>query len=159
MNTNLFSFFRSLPLEFAVINSWTFADARDRSVGIGAWFNIWFNLDTTIVVNIYLFLGMYIWCIVKSYRCETELCKILIRVQRLYVTKLDCLNLLLIIIQEKIQLLINYSARKEQNVAKWSKILLDLKITLFLNYQNNFVGTLKIMSNVVKNFDIRAINY
>jgi len=36
-----------------------------------------------------------------------------------------------------------------------SKILLDtnLKINL-VNYQNNFVGTSKITSNVAKNFDI-----
>jgi len=27
-----------------------------------------------------------------------------------------------------------------------------------LNHQNNFVGTLKIMSNVAKNFDILATN-
>jgi len=31
----------------------------------------------------------------------------------------------------------------------------DLKITL-LNHQNNFVGSLKIMSNAAKNFDILA---
>jgi len=115
----------------------------------------WFNLDITIVINIFLFLGMYIWYIVKSYR---SLRKILIRVQRLYVTKLDCLNLLLIIIQEKTQLFINYSAWKERNIAEGSKILMDLKIIL-LGHQNNFVGTLKIMSNAVKNFDILAINY
>jgi len=38
-----------------------------------------------------------------------------------------------------------------------SKILLDtdLKIIL-LDHQNNFVGTLKIMSNAAKNFDILA---
>jgi len=35
------------------------------------------------------------------------------------------------------------------------KFLVDLKIIL-LDYQNNFVGILKIMSNVVKNFDIPA---
>jgi len=89
----------------------------------------WFNLDITIVINIFLFLGMYIWYIVKSYR---SLRKILIRVQRLYVTKLDCLNLLLIIIQEKTQLFINYSAWKERNIAEGSKILMDLKIILLV---------------------------
>jgi len=41
----------------------------------------------------------------------------------------------------------------KNNFVERSKILLDtdLKIIL-LNHQNNFVGTLKIMSNVAKNF-------
>jgi len=45
--------------------------------------------------------------------------------------------------------------RGKNDFAEGSKILLntDLKIIL-LNYQNNFVGTLKIMSNAAKNFDI-----
>jgi len=34
----------------------------------------------------------------------------------------------------------------------------DLKIIL-LNHQNNFVGTLKIISNAAKNFDILAISF
>jgi len=44
-----------------------------------------------------------------------------------------------------------------KNFAEESKILLDtdLKIIL-LNHQNNFVETLKIMNNAVKNFDILA---
>jgi len=43
--------------------------------------------------------------------------------------------------------------------AEGSKILLDtnLKIIL-LDHQNNFVGTLKIMSDAAKNFDILTIN-
>jgi len=47
--------------------------------------------------------------------------------------------------------------RARKDFAERSKILLDtgLKIIL-LYYQNNFVGTLKIMSNVTKNFDIFA---
>jgi len=45
----------------------------------------------------------------------------------------------------------------KNDFAERSKILLDtdLKIIL-LDHQNNFVGTLKIMSNSVKNFDILA---
>jgi len=45
----------------------------------------------------------------------------------------------------------------KNNFVERSKILLDtdLKIIL-LNHQNNFVGTLKIMSNVAKNFDSLA---
>jgi len=38
------------------------------------------------------------------------------------------------------------------------KILLDLKIIL-LDYQNNFIRTLKIMSNAAKNFDIPATSF
>jgi len=46
----------------------------------------------------------------------------------------------------------------KSDFAERSKILLDTdqKIIL-LDYQNNFVGTLKIMSNAAKNFDILAI--
>jgi len=45
----------------------------------------------------------------------------------------------------------------KNDFAERSEILLDtdLKIIL-LDHQNNFVGTLKIMSNAVKNFDILA---
>jgi len=50
-----------------------------------------------------------------------------------------------------------YILHGKNDFAKGSKILLDtdLKI-IFLNYRNNFVGTLKIMSNAAKNFDILA---
>jgi len=35
------------------------------------------------------------------------------------------------------------------------KILLDIDLKIILlDHQNNFVGTLKIMNNVAKNFDI-----
>jgi len=46
---------------------------------------------------------------------------------------------------------------KKNDFAEEFKILLniDLKIIL-LGHQNNFVETLKIMSNVAKNFDILA---
>jgi len=46
---------------------------------------------------------------------------------------------------------------EKNDFAKRSKILLDtdLKIIL-LDHQNNFVGTLKVMSNAAKNFDILA---
>jgi len=38
-----------------------------------------------------------------------------------------------------------------------SKILLDIDLKIILlDYQNNFVKTLKIMSNIAKNFDILA---
>jgi len=40
-----------------------------------------------------------------------------------------------------------------EDFAEGFKILLDLKIIL-LNRQNNFVGTLKLISNAAKNFDI-----
>jgi len=45
----------------------------------------------------------------------------------------------------------------KNNFTDESKILLDIdqKIIL-LDHQNNFVGTLKIMSNAAKNFDISA---
>jgi len=48
---------------------------------------------------------------------------------------------------------------RKNDFAKGSKILLntDLKIIL-LDHQNNFVGTLKIMSNAAKNVDILAIS-
>jgi len=47
----------------------------------------------------------------------------------------------------------------KNDFADKSKILLDInqKIIL-LDYQNNFVETLKIMSNAAKNFDISATN-
>jgi len=47
----------------------------------------------------------------------------------------------------------------KNDFAKGSKILLDtdLKIIL-LDHQNYFVGTLKIISNAAKNFDILATN-
>jgi len=46
-----------------------------------------------------------------------------------------------------------YYVHGKNNFAEGSENLLDtdLKIIL-LNYQNNFVGTLKIMSNAVKSF-------
>jgi len=44
---------------------------------------------------------------------------------------------------------------RKNDFAEGFKILLDLKIIL-LNQRNNFVGILKIMSNVPKNFDILA---
>jgi len=48
---------------------------------------------------------------------------------------------------------------KKKDFAEGSKILLDidLKIVL-LDYQNNFVRTLKIMSNAAKSFDILTIS-
>jgi len=48
---------------------------------------------------------------------------------------------------------------RKERFAEGFKFLLDAdpKIAL-LDHQNNFVGALKIMSNVVKNFDIRATN-
>jgi len=46
----------------------------------------------------------------------------------------------------------------ENNFAETSKILLDTDLKrILLNYQNNFVGTLKIMSNVAKNFYIHIL--
>jgi len=52
---------------------------------------------------------------------------------------------------------INIRLHGKNDFAEGSKILLDtdLKIIL-LDHQNNFVETLKIMSNVAKNFDILA---
>jgi len=44
---------------------------------------------------------------------------------------------------------------EKNEFAEGSKILLDLKIIL-LNHQNNFVGTLNIMNNAAKNFDVLA---
>jgi len=45
--------------------------------------------------------------------------------------------------------------RHGKNDFKGSKILLDTdKKIILLDYRNNFVGTLKIMSNAAKNFDI-----
>jgi len=46
---------------------------------------------------------------------------------------------------------------EKNDFADESKILLDIdqKIIL-LGHQNNFVGTLKIVSNAAKNFDISA---
>jgi len=48
---------------------------------------------------------------------------------------------------------------RKNNFTEGFKILLaaDLKIILS-DHQNNFVGTLKIMSNAAKNFDILATN-
>jgi len=53
-------------------------------------------------------------------------------------------------------MLVTFMLHGKNDFAEGSKILLDtdLKIIL-LGYQNNFIGTLKIMSNV-KNFDILA---
>jgi len=47
-----------------------------------------------------------------------------------------------------------FSLHRKNDFDERSKILLDtdLKIIL-LDHQNNFVGTLKIMSNAAKNFD------
>jgi len=48
----------------------------------------------------------------------------------------------------------------KNDFAEGSKILLDtdLKIIL-LDHQNNFIGALKIISNVAKNFDILATSF
>jgi len=46
----------------------------------------------------------------------------------------------------------------KNNFVEGSKILLDLKIIL-LGHENNFVGTLKIISNAAKNFDILATSF
>jgi len=48
---------------------------------------------------------------------------------------------------------------RKNDFTKGFKILqnIDMKIIL-LDNQNNFVGTLKIMSNVANNFDILATN-
>jgi len=46
-------------------------------------------------------------------------------------------------------------AHGKNDFVEESKILLDLK-TILLNHKNNLVGTLKIMSNATKNFDILA---
>jgi len=53
----------------------------------------------------------------------------------------------------------NYT-KKKKVFAERSKILLDTdqKIIL-LDYQINFIGTLKIINNVANNFDILAINF
>jgi len=46
---------------------------------------------------------------------------------------------------------------QKNDFAQTSKILLDTDLkTILLNCQNNFVGTLKIISNAAKNFDIVA---
>jgi len=57
------------------------------------------------------------------------------------------------------RLLANLRSYTERNFTEGSKILLDtdLKIIL-LDYQNNFVGILKIMNNAARNFDILATN-
>jgi len=49
---------------------------------------------------------------------------------------------------------------EKKDIAKRFKILLDtdLKIIL-LAYQNNFVGTLKIMINAAKNFDFSNFSF
>jgi len=54
----------------------------------------------------------------------------------------------------------NYRITERTILLRDLKILLntDLKIIL-LDYQNNFVGTLKIMSNAAKNFDIMATDF
>jgi len=45
--------------------------------------------------------------------------------------------------------------RGKNNFTEGSKILLDIDLKIILlDHQNNVVGTLKIMSNAVKNFDI-----
>jgi len=46
----------------------------------------------------------------------------------------------------------------KNNFAEGSKILLDTDLKIILDYQNNFVRTLKITSNIAKNFDILAIS-
>jgi len=50
-----------------------------------------------------------------------------------------------------------FRLHKKNDFAEGSKILpvTDLK-TILLDHQNNFVGILKIMNNVAKNFDILA---
>jgi len=51
------------------------------------------------------------------------------------------------------------NTRGKNNFAEESKILLDTDLKMILlNRQNNFVGTLNIMSNAAKNFDILAVN-
>jgi len=46
---------------------------------------------------------------------------------------------------------------KKNDFVEGSKILLDTnQKTILSNNQNNFVGTLKIISNTAKNFDILA---
>jgi len=37
-----------------------------------------------------------------------------------------------------------------------SKVLLDIDLKIILDYQNNFVRILKVMSNAAKNFNILA---
>jgi len=46
----------------------------------------------------------------------------------------------------------------KNNFAERSTILLDINLKIILLDHQNFVGTLKIMSNTAKNFDILAIN-
>jgi len=46
----------------------------------------------------------------------------------------------------------------KNNFAERSKILLDTDLKVILDHQNNFVKTLRIMSNAVKNFDILTTN-
>jgi len=47
---------------------------------------------------------------------------------------------------------------EKNDFAEGFKILLDTLKIILLDYQNNFIGTLKIMSNAVKNFDILVAN-
>jgi len=49
---------------------------------------------------------------------------------------------------------------EKNDFAEGSKILVDtdLKIKILLDHQNNFIETLKIMSNAAKNFDSLAIS-
>jgi len=52
-------------------------------------------------------------------------------------------------------LLTHAYAEKKNDFAEGSKTLLDTDLRIILlDHQNNFVETLKIMSNVAKNFDI-----
>jgi len=52
--------------------------------------------------------------------------------------------------------ILNDRTRKERLCR--SKILLDTDQKIILDHQNNFVGTLKIMSIAAKNFNILAID-
>jgi len=46
----------------------------------------------------------------------------------------------------------------KNDFAEKSKIFLNIDLMKIMDYQNNFVGTLKIISNAAKNFDILATN-
>jgi len=46
---------------------------------------------------------------------------------------------------------------EKNDFAEGSKILLDIDKKIILDHQNTFAGTLKIISNARKNFDISAI--
>jgi len=46
----------------------------------------------------------------------------------------------------------------KKDFAEGFKILLDTDLKILLNHQNNFVETLKTMSDTAKSFDILAIS-